>query len=356
MAETRITEKDFRSVVQKAADAYIPLVEKALSGTGISTDAYQHQCMANALIAMDDAAAAAGQESLAVFDKKEIMAALQQVATLRLNVFAQPRECYFVTRKKKLSDGSWGLSIEMGVEGDGFDGMLQNFGRNVETVYPYWAVREGDEFEYPAHRGLEITPPLWQPKGAGKYLRVVYPIKFRDGTVQYFIGERADVRANLTAHITNNMLNETFGIAENRYKATLDQKRQIDARKEELKALMEGKDVDEILDIPELQPYISPAWREGSRERMILRKMRNNVVKAVPKDFASGVSLALYNNSMAAENSGAIEAEFRELPVPDDTAREVPPPAARPRPEPRENPEKIEKPAEKASPAPAAPF
>ena len=118
MAETRITEKDFRSVVQKAADAYIPLVEKALSGTGISTDAYQHQCMANALIAMDDAAAAAGQESLAVFDKKEIMAALQQVATLRLNVFAQPRECYFVTRKKKLSDGSWGLSIEMGVEGD----------------------------------------------------------------------------------------------------------------------------------------------------------------------------------------------------------------------------------------------
>ncbi len=316
MAENKMVEKDFRSVVQKTGDAYIPLVEKALSGDGVSTDSYQHQCMANALIAMDDAAAAAGKESLAAFDKKEIMASLQQVAALRLNVFARPRECYFVTRKKKLPDGSWGISIELGVEGDGFDGMLQNFGRNVDTVYPYWAVREGDEFEYPIHRGLEITPPAWVPKGVGKYIRVVYPIKFKDGTVQYFIGERADVRANLTAHISNNMMNETFGIVENRYKATLEQKHQIDARKEELKALMDGRDVDEILAIPELQPYISPAWREGSREKMILRKMRNNVVKAVPKDFASGVELASYTNSMVSENGEQLEADFREVDAP----------------------------------------
>ena len=313
MAETKMA--DYRSIVQKTADAYIPIIEQALSTAANPTDGYQHQCMANALVAIDTAAADAGLESLAAFDKKEIMAILQQVAAMRLNAFSMPRECYFTTRKKKRSDGSWGVSIEMGVEGDGFDGMLQNFGRNVETVFPYWAVREDDEFEYPVHHGVEVQPPVWRPSGHGKYVRVVYPIRFKDGDIQYFIGERADVRANLVAHISNNMMNETFGIAESRHKATMEQKLQIDARKAELKALMDGKSVDEILDIPELQPYISPAWRDGSRERMILRKMRNNVVKAIPKNFASGAAMAAYRSVEAAE-AGSIDAEFRVMDEP----------------------------------------
>ena len=151
--------------------------------------------------------------------------------------------------------------------------------------------------------------------GKGKFVRVVYPIQFKDGTVRYFISERDDVRTNMVAHITNNMMNETFGIAENRYKATLDQKKQIDARKAELKALMDGKDIDEIMDITELQPYISPAWREGSRERMILRKMRNNAVKPIPKDFANELSLSAYYKGMdASERDNAITAEYRVIP------------------------------------------
>lgn len=313
MTETKMA--DYRSIVQKTADAYIPIVEQALSTSSHMTDGYQHQCMANALVAIDTAAVDAGLESLAVFDKKEIMAILQQVAAMRLNSFSMPRECYFTTRKKKRADGSWGVSVEMGVEGDGFDGMLQNFGRNVDMVFPYWAVREDDEFEYPVHHGVDVQPPVWRPSGHGKYVRVVYPIRFKDGDIQYFIGERADVRANLSAHILNNMMNETFGIAENRYKATMEQKLQIDARKAELKALMDGKSVDEILDIPELQPYISPAWREGSRERMILRKMRNNVVKTIPKDFASSAAMDAYRSVEASED-GSIDAEFRVVDEP----------------------------------------
>lgn len=317
MAENQMTKApDFRSIVQKTADAYIPLVEKQLSGNGTKPDTYQCQCMSNALVVMNDVAIEAGVKSLEVFPKTEIMEILQQVATLRLNAFSQPRECYFQTRKKKLSDGSWGQSIEMGIEGDGNDAILRNFGHGVAEVYPYWAVREDDEFSYPSYYGVDVKPPCWTPGGKGKFARVVYPIRFKDGTVRYFISERSDVRANLVAHINNNMMNETFGFAENRYKATLEQKHQIDARKSELKALMDGKDIDDILNIPELQPYISPAWREGSQERMILRKMRNNAVKPIPKDFANGLALSMYNNSMQAEETGAnpIDAEFREVP------------------------------------------
>ena len=312
MAETtrQPAAQDFRSSSQKAADIYIPLVERQLSGHSAQIDSYQKQCMSNALVMMDEAARAAGLENVGSFARVELMEILQQVAVLRLNAFAMPRECYFQTRKKKLPDGSWGVSVEMGVEGDGNDALLRHFGHDVEMVYPFWAVREDDDFSYPVYRGIDVEPPHWTPGGKGRYARVVYPIRFRDGSVRYFIGERSDVRANLTAHISNNMMNETFGIAENRYKATVKQKEEIDARKAQLKALMNGKDVDEILDIPELQPYISPAWREGSRERMILRKMRNNAVKPIPKDFASGLTMALYAKSE--RQADAIEAEYQE--------------------------------------------
>ncbi|MEG2287620.1 MAG: recombinase RecT, partial [Ruthenibacterium sp.] len=255
MAENNQISKaqDFRSIVQKTADAYIPLVESQLTGGGPKVDGYQRQCMSNALVVINDVANAAGEKSLEAFAKTEVMEILQQVATLRLNAFSQPRECYFQTRKKKMPDGSWGISVEMGIEGDGNDTILRNFGHGVEEVYPYWTVREDDEFTYPRYHGIEVDPPTWTPGGKGKIIRVVYPIRYKDGTVRYFISERSDVRANLTAHISNNMMNETFGIAESRYKATLEQKKNIDTRKAELKALMDGKDVDEIMEIPDLQ-------------------------------------------------------------------------------------------------------
>lgn len=328
-------------------------------------DLYQHLCMENALTMMHETAVGAGLEGISALQKSEIMQILQQVATLRLNAFSRPRECYFQTRKKKQPDGNWTTSIEMGIEGDGNDVILRNFGHGVEEVYPYWDVHVDDEFTYPVHHGIDVEPPTWKRCGTGKYARVVYPVRFTDGTVRYFISERAEVRANLVAHINNNMMNETFGIAESRYKATLQQKHQIDARKSELKALMDGRDIDEILDIPELKPYISPAWMEGSRERMILRKMRNNAVKPIPKDFANELSLSAYYKSMAvSESDNTIDAEYREIPdmdaLPSGPQEVEMPPAAPPRSEPAPAPveptSKVEQAAPAAPPVTTAPF
>lgn len=349
---------DYRTIVQKTGAAYIPLVEKQISNGG-SVDLYQHLCMENALTMMHETAVGAGLEGISALQKSEIMQILQQVATLRLNAFSRPRECYFQTRKKKQPDGNWTTSIEMGIEGDGNDVILRNFGHGVEEVYPYWDVHVDDEFTYPVHHGIDVEPPTWKRCGTGKYARVVYPVRFTDGTVRYFISERAEVRANLVAHINNNMMNETFGIAESRYKATLQQKQQIDARKSELKALMDGKDIDEILDIPELKPYISPAWMEGSRERMILRKMRNNAVKPIPKDFANELSLSAYYKSMAvSESDNTIDAEYREITdmdaLPSGPQEVEMPPAAPPRSEPAPAPveptSKVEQAASAAPP------
>jgi hypothetical protein len=58
--------------------------------------------------------------------------------------------------------------------------------------------------------------------------------------------------------------------------------------------------LDEILDDPELVALgkISPAWSSPqARESMIVRKMRNNVVKKIPKDFSNGFVATEYEKA-----------------------------------------------------------
>ena len=182
----------------------------------------------------------------------------------------------------------------MGIEGDGNDSLLRQFGNNIDTVYPVWLVKEGDDFTYPRRRGIEIEPAEWTPKGlSDKTVRVVYPVKLKDGTIDYLIAEREPVRTNLIAHIRNNLLNETFGICENRYKATPKQKEQIRARKEEvLSAIRECETLEDILRCEAAKPYISAAWLD-TPEAMIVRKMRNNAIKKFPKNLNSMASSSL---------------------------------------------------------------
>ena len=121
----------------------------------------------------------------------------------------------------------------------------------------------------------------------------VYMVKLKDGTIDYLIAEREPVRTNLIAHIRNNLLNETFGICENRYKATPKQKEQIRARKEEvLSAIRECETLEDILRCEAAKPYISAAWLD-TPEAMIVRKMRNNAIKKFPKNLNSMASSSL---------------------------------------------------------------
>lgn len=66
------------------------------------------------------------------------------------------------------------------------------------------------------------------PTGKGKVVRVVYPIEMSDGTIEYHIAEREDVVKNLIAHINQNLMNETFGIAKKKKDASYQQKQEID--------------------------------------------------------------------------------------------------------------------------------
>lgn len=151
-------------------------------------------------------------------------------------------------------------------------------------------MKEGDEFTYPKHRGVEVTPPEWEEKGLSqKVIRVVYPVEMNDGKIEYMIAERESVKGNLFAHVRNNLLNETFGLVKGgkktRYDATEAEKKAIAAKKNEiLEALLDCKTIEDMLACEVARPYMSAAWLDTS-ESMIVRKMRNNAIKKHPKDL-----------------------------------------------------------------------
>ena len=72
----------------------------------------------------------------------------------------------------------------------------------------------------------------------------------------------------------------------------------IAEKKREVLAKAKELELDALLDSAEFDKYISPAWKEEqSRESMIIRKMRNNIVKKIPKNFASSLENELYNEN-----------------------------------------------------------
>lgn len=269
MAETKETR------LALAQKSYLENAFSALRAQGCRVGDAEKKCGLEMINCIQDTLTA-NKLSWRDCNQNDLQIAVQKAANLRLS--ASAGECYITLRKDRLV---------FGIQGDGYDALVQNFGSGVKTVHKFWEVREGDKFTPPRYKGLKIDPPEWEPSGKGRVIKIVYPIEKTDGSVEYIISERSDVKRNLLAHISNNLLKETFGIAKSTYAATEEQKQKINARKRELKARAAEMDIEEMLKDEELDKYISPAWKEGhSSESMIVRKMRVNAMRKYPKNFS----------------------------------------------------------------------
>jgi len=338
-----VPETNYSTKLAKVTNIYAPMIERQLTGNGVNMSHYARTCVVNAISAINAALDAKGigwnDEQL---DTNNLTQTLLHVAALQLNAAASPREVYFQIRNVKHGD-NWRKQIEMGIEGDGNDAILRRFGADVQKVGQYWLVREGDDFEYPTYTGFDTTPPKWSPKGKGDVVRIVYPIMKTDGIAEFHIAERADVIRNLAAHVNNNLMNETFGICADRYKATPDQKKKIAERKAEILSKVQGLGLA-ALDDSELQQWISPAWADPqSREAMIIRKMRNNIVKKIPKDFGSAFVEMVHSETTDAEYAATrreiadnANRQVIDIEIPDDEPTQ---PAQRPSQDQRETEE-----------------
>lgn len=323
------------TAITKVNDYYLPMIERQLSGNGIAMDPYAKQCVLAALSSIHTILDAKSiQWDDKQLDKSSLTQALMAVACLQLNGAAHPREVYFQIRNTKVKAAGeggkqvdvWKKSIEMGIEGDGNDRILAKFGRDVKKVGQFWLVRADDKFEYPCYNGLQVEPPKWTPTGKGQVVRVVYPVLKNDNSIEFYIGERDDVLKNLMAHLNNNLMNETFGVCKNRWEADAKQQKEIAVKKAEV--LKRASELGfGVLDDPELQQWISPAWTDyHSRESMIIRKMRNNVVKKIPKDFGSAYIQITYSEQVEeapirAEIAANANGEVIDIPTPEDAQK-----------------------------------
>ena len=315
-------KQEFTTGLSNWTNTITGLVSRDFEQCGVSYDEYAKQCAMNAMSSIFQLVQNTDNADMNNLNTSNLREVVAQCASLKLNANAVPREVYFQLRSKQIN-GQWCKMVEMGIEGDGNDALLRQFGNNVDTVYPVWLVKEGDDFTYPRRRGIEVEPAEWTQKGlSDKTVRVVYPVKLKDGTVDYLIAEREPVRTNLIAHIRNNLLNETFGICENRYKATPKQKEQIKAKKEEiLSAVRECETLEDILKCEVAKPYISAAWLD-TPEAMIVRKMRNNAIKKFPKNLnnmASNSLLQLDETYKASQEEIAQNENSQEFVVEDES-------------------------------------
>lgn len=305
-------KKEFGTALTRVNDTFMPLITSQMQKNHLQMTAYSKECVLHAISAINAVLDKAGIGwNDPALDKSTISDILIKISSFQLNAAASPREVYFQLRNEKSksidpetgrSTDIWKKKIEMGIEGDGNDSILSRFGRGVQRVCQIWKIRENDDFKYPTFNGLDMTPPQWTPKGGGRIVKIVYPIIMQghDGNpyTEFYIAEREDVIHNLLAHMNSNMMQETFGLAESKYKASADQKAKIEARKRELLTKARNLGLDAALDDEELQPWISPAWTEyHSRESMVERKMRNNAIKKIPKDFGNGMLETMFEES-----------------------------------------------------------
>lgn len=301
-----VEQKKYTTALSEWTNTITDLVVRDYETCGVPLDDYSKKCAMAAMTNIYELVKSSGKD-VSNIDNSNLREIVDQCSSLKLNASSMPKECYFQLRNKCIDKkaNKWITVVEMQIEGDGYDALLKNFGVGVDMVYPVWVVKEGDEYTEPTYRGIEVEPPIWKPKGLSeKAVRVVYPVKMKDGSVQYLISERSSVKNNLAAHIKQNLINETFGICEDRFEATPTQKAQIKAKKDEiLKLVYACATVDEILEIDTVKPFVSGAWLD-TPEAMIVRKMRNNAIRKHPKD---------YNNALAQRSMVQIDETYKEV-------------------------------------------
>ena len=334
-------KQEFNTKLSFYANEYTGLMERDFTEHGIQFDEYSKQCVMASMSAIYNLVTSS-KEAMENLQGSNLRTVIGQVASLKLNANAVPRECYFQLRSKQGADGKWHKEVELGIEGDGNDALLRQHGVDVKTVYPCWLVREGDAFIPAKHKGLELTPPEWEESGTdNKVIRVVYPVELNSGKVQYLTSERESVKTNLFAHIRNNLMNETFGLAKGtkkyngkevprtRYDATPAELDEIKAEKEKIyEALRKCETVEDMLSCEIAKPYISAAWLD-TPEAMIIRKMRNNAIKKFPKNLNSMASQSLlemddtYKQAQEEIAENANSEDFEEPDIIDGKATEL---------------------------------
>lgn len=278
--------------------AIVNELEATLSEIGCELTSYGKKCAVNS-IAGAVTFLKSQDKSLKDINSTLFKLSVQSCAVLELNYASVPSEVYFDLR---------GDVLTIKTQGAGNEKLIRKYGVGIKAntgLHNAWIVREGDEFAYPTFDGLKMTPPKWTPKSFDKKaIMVVYPIEKIDGSTEYLIATREGVKPNIIAQIRQNSL-YAFNKKDANGKTVYNQythKPLVDEEKRdrfyaELDKAAETLSVDELIKDPRFIDYINPTYTSGgSREQMIIRKMKNNALKNYPKEYDNAYKTALVEN------------------------------------------------------------
>lgn len=250
-------------------------------------DEYSLQCGHDAITALVSAVESAKDIDNSLLSdpgfRENLRTLVRSCAALKLS--PAHNEVFFSPRNVQIG-GKWTKRFELGVQSDGYETLVRNFGNDVKNVGVAWEVKDSDDFTFSIYDGSKITPPVWQKKmGGKKCVIVVYPIKMKDNHTDYITVERDDVKPSLLSHVIQNLQSETFGLAENKYKASKEIQDQIEAKRREIiEGLKQCETIDDMVAYEPARKYMSPAWID-STESMIVRKMKNKALKKIRLNF-----------------------------------------------------------------------
>ena len=291
-----ITTKIQTVSMMKSQQQLVSSISQGLESIiGKSTD-YQRLCGYNILNSINTLLSKNGlNHTSPKVDKESVYDAIKFAVVYQLNT--DNKEVFVITRNEKRKDSTgkefYITKIECKPQYKGQLKIISTFGRKVKKVYPEWIVREGDEFTYATFKGIEVIPPTWTPKNSeGKVVRVVVPVMYNDGFVDYRIAERESVATNIKAQIKQSVM--------------------FDSNKEKILTMISDMTLDELLTSKELSKYINDTYTGISQEEMIITKLVINATKRVPVDYTSATQRELLektfdNSDVYVKNHNAAE-------------------------------------------------
>ena len=250
---------------------------------------------------------------------------VQNVGYTELNYASIPSEIYFDLRKKTIKDKDTGekkdgYTIAIKPQGAGNEKLVRKYGVNLKKgsgLHNAILVREGDEFIMPQFNGIEMTPPIYKPQlknANNKVIAVVYPAEKEDGSVEYLYATRESVKANIVAQVRQNTLYKfTHEVEKTSAKGYTYKTEEVDVEArdkfyEELNKKAESMTLDKFLNDEEVLKYVNPTYTSGgSKEQMILRKMKNNALKNYPKEYDTSFIKNAVQNMFEEQDESVLE-------------------------------------------------
>ena len=268
-------------------------LDKANEDFGASFTPYGKTCAINCIASLLAFTKQNGIE-ISKIDPTLLRLQVQNVGFTELNSASSPAEIYFDLRKTTNSQGQDTYTIAIKPQGAGNEKLVRKYGVGLKKgsgLHNAILIREGDEFIMPQFNGMQMTPPIYKPQlknANNKIIAVVYPAEKEDGSVEYLIATRESVKANIIAQIRQNTLYTFKKTEKNQYgkEYSVVDKEARDKFYEELNVKAEKMTLDEMLADEEILKYVNPTYTSGgSKEQMILRKMKNNALKNYPKEY-----------------------------------------------------------------------